>query len=189
MTSIAEYIGGGIRGGRPIAPSRIIWSRPAAHLCRLYLKCKSVNERYERVKIPDNPRYRTVFETLHHRIVAYEQESGIRVDRNRYLRAHFAFFGTTLYPSKLLTTFSWALYKTHERLESTQEEQGVDEEVLQGKLLRFLSLTRGESELRVLKQLKDSGLFTPEFVGSRGLTCQWSITRSIDPGSGNSSPS
>ena len=113
----------------------------------------------------------TCFVRLVEKFEEIQQTTGQEIDIVAYIKAHAAYYGQDLYPSHLITRHSFKLYRTYlaehtaETIQLTKDERIA----LDAEMLRNLSETRGETEAEVLDALRDSGLFSTDFLKERDL--------------------
>ena len=107
----------------------------------------------------------TCFSKCARRIEEYEKQNNTKVDLARYIRAHFSIFGNKTFPAHLISENSWLHYAQYHEPKETQLSASslFDAEARQ---LKYLADRRGEDEYSLLFNLKDSGLFTSNFVST-----------------------
>lgn len=104
------------------------------------------------------------FEKLVDLIKQREQETKLSIDKLNYIKAHFAVFGENTYPTHLASSKSWEIYRKFKEAVSYQVSSSHPLQEQQD-LLQYLAEVRQESVEEIMSKLRNSGLFTEEFVG------------------------
>lgn len=135
-------------------------------LLRLYLYIKYITTG---VKIPFdymlNHKSFNIFKSLSILISKYESDTGILINPQLFIKAHFKIFGGNMYPNMLVTAKMWEIYRTYRDNQKIEVKKPTTDE---SALLKYLSGQRGESEEETLNLFKDAGLFSESFLSGRG---------------------
>lgn len=113
----------------------------------------------------------TCFIRLAERFEEISNTTGQEIDAVTYMKAHASHYGADLYPSHLISNHSLKLYKMYltEHIAETIRLSKEERIALDTEMLRQLSQTRNETEDEVLEALRDSGLFSADFLKERDL--------------------
>ena len=106
-----------------------------------------------------------IFKNLSSLISKYESDTGILINPQLFIKAHFKIFGGNMYPNMLVTAKMWEIYRTYRDNQKIEVKKPTTDE---SALLKYLSVQRGESEEETLELFKDAGLFSESFLSGRG---------------------
>lgn len=146
-----------MRKTKPQAP----WSPKAKYLFRLFTALRVVKEGRDKwIFISACKSSRTCF----HKLERILEECSI-TDEVGYLVAQLNYWGISrTFPSHVISPYAIPIYKRWREEQVPKAKENLSQEV---KMLRDLCRLRGESEEQVLTLLKDSGVFTQQFLESK----------------------
>jgi len=168
--NINKYVGASVQLNKvKDKQKKIKWKKKERYLYRLFLAHKAkLSERIFFFRLSNSKRTHTIFKKLLKRLEDHYKNTKEEIDPTIYIDAHLRFFGPNCFANQLISQCSLALYKAYELKRYSKKVYQTDNDFEeQQKTLTQLVEVRNESEKKVLKQLKKSGLFSKAFIRSK----------------------
>lgn len=132
------------------------------HLQNIYTAIKGSLEKNNFRDKSKKPPIIRIFNKAAGRLNEHERQNLVEVDDVLFVMAQFEKYGTRTYPGHLLSESAFEIY--YKEMNRQCYQVATPSKDSDRKLLKFLSLVRGESEEEVMANLKNAGIFSSAFI-------------------------